>query len=76
MPSKNRIGRHEPGHLSQCGASEPLPEHRETPPLPIGQVQAASRQLGFQHPILLPKKSDHIALLALEPSEHRGEEHL
>ena len=45
MPSKNRIGRHERGHLSQCGASEP--EHRETPPLPIVQVQTASANWAF-----------------------------
>jgi hypothetical protein len=32
--------------------------------------------LGFQHAILLPKKLDHIALLALEPSEQRGEDYL
>jgi putative transposase len=32
--------------------------------------------LGFQRSILLPKKRDHIALLALEPSEQHGEEHL
>jgi hypothetical protein len=32
--------------------------------------------LSFQRPILLPKKRDHIALLALEPSEQRDEKHL
>ena len=76
MPSQNGVGRDKRRHVSQYGASEPLPEHRETPPLPIVQVQPASRQLGFQHAILLPKKHDHIALLSLEPSEQRGEEHL
>ena len=76
MPSKNGVGRDKRRHVSQYGASEPLPEHRETPPLPIVQVQPASRQLGSQHAILLPKKHDHIALLSLEPSEQRDEEHL
>jgi hypothetical protein len=57
-------------------ATEAVPEHRETLPLPIVQVQPASRQLRFQHPILLAKKHDHIALLALEPSEQRGDEHV
>jgi hypothetical protein len=76
MPSKNGVGRDERRHVSQYGATEPLPEHRETPPLRIVQLQPASRQLSFQRPILLPKKRDHIALLALEPSEQRSEEHL
>ena len=76
MPSQNGVVRDKRRHVSQYGASEPLPEYRETPPLPIVQVQPASRQLGFQHAILLPKKHDHIALLSLEPSEQRGEEHL
>jgi hypothetical protein len=35
LPSKNRVGRNERGQLSQCGASEPLPQHRETSPLRI-----------------------------------------
>ena len=76
MPSNNRVRRDERRHLSEDSASEPLPEHRETQPLPIVQVQTASRQLGFQHPILFPKKHDHIALLALEPSQQSGEEQL
>jgi hypothetical protein len=44
--------------------------------LRIGQLQPASGQLCFQRAILLAKERDHITLLALEPSEHRGEEHL
>ena len=76
MPSKNCIGRDERRHLAQCGASEPPPQDRETSPLRIVQLQAASGQLGFQRPILLAEKRDHITLLALEPSEQRDEEHL
>ena len=76
MPSKSRVWGDERGYFSEYAASEALPEYRKTPPLPIVQVQPASCQLGFQHPILLPEKDDHVALLALEPSEQRGEEHL
>jgi len=76
MPSKNRIGRDERRHLSQDAASKSLPEHREPPSLGIVQLQPPSSQLGFQRAILLAKKRDHIALLALEPSEQSGEEHL
>ena len=76
MPSKNGVGRDERRHVSQYGASEPLPEHREPPALPIVEPQPASGQLRFQRAILLAKERDHITLLALEPSEQRGEEHL
>jgi hypothetical protein len=76
MPSKNRVGRHERGHLSQCGAAEPLPEHRETSPLRIVEPQTAWGQLCFQRAILLAKERDGITLLALEPPEQRGKEHL
>jgi len=44
--------------------------------LRIGHPQPPSRQLRFQHTVLLAKKRDHITLLAFEPSEQRGEEHL
>ena len=76
MPSQNGVWGDKRRYVSEYGASEPLPKHRETPPLRIVQPQPASRQLGFQRAILLPKKRNHIALLALEPSEQRGEEHL
>ena len=72
MPSKNRVGRDKRGHLSQCGTSEPLPQHRETPPLRVVQPQPASSQLCFQRAILLAKKRDRITLLTLEPSEQRS----
>ena len=43
---------------------------------PTGIVDLRRPANCFQHAILLPKKLDHLALLALEPSEQRGEEHL
>ena len=55
MPSKNRVRRDERRHLPEDSASEPLPEHRETPTLLIAQLQAASGQLCFQRAILLAK---------------------
>ena len=70
---------------------EPYRASRAWPPLSVRRVRARAprdaavahrssadgvRQLGFQHPILLPKKNDHIAFLALEPSQQRGEEQL
>jgi hypothetical protein len=33
MPSENGVRRHERRDVSEYGASQPLPEHRETPPL-------------------------------------------
>jgi len=56
-------------HLSEDRASEPVPEHRETPTLLIVQLQPASGQLLLQRAILLAKERDHVALLALEPSK-------
>ena len=50
--------------------------HRETPPLPIVQVQPASGDCAFSVLILLAKERDFITLLAVEPSEQRDEEHL
>ena len=44
--------------------------------LPIVQPESASDELCFQRAILLAKVRDHIALLALEPSEQDSEEHL
>ena len=35
MPSQNGVGRDKRRHVSQYGASEPLPEHREPPSLRI-----------------------------------------
>jgi hypothetical protein len=69
MPSKNRVWGDERRYLSEYGTSEPLPKHGETPSLRIVQLQPVSCQLVFQRPILLPKKHDHIAWIALEPSE-------
>jgi hypothetical protein len=76
VPSKNRVWRDERCHLSQHGASQSLPEHREAPALCIGQVKSASNQLCLQCAVLFAKKRDHIALLALKPSEQRCEQHL
>ena len=45
MPSKNRVRLDERGNLEQCGASEPLPQHRETPPLRIVQPRPPAGQL-------------------------------
>ena len=70
------VGRHERRYVSQHGASEPLPQLCETSPLRIGEPRPPSRQLRFQHTVRLAKKRDHITLLAFEPSEQRGEEHL
>ena len=39
-------------------------------------MQPASGQLCFQRAILLVKERNRITLLAVEPSEQRGEEHL
>lgn len=76
MPSKNRVWRDERRHVPQCGASEPLTEHRETAALSIVQPQPAPDQLCLQRTILLAKEGDHIPLRPLEPSEQPGEEHL
>jgi hypothetical protein len=76
VPSKNCVGGDERRHVSQHGASEPLPQHREPSALPVGQLQPAPNQLGFQRPILLAKEDDQIALLALQPSEQCREEKL
>src|SRR4029453_11868032 len=65
MPAKNCVRRDERPHLSEDSASEPLPEHRETPALLIVQLQPAFGQLCFQRAILLAKERDHIALLPL-----------
>ena len=73
MPSKNRIGRDERRHLTQCGVAEPLPQHREISPLRIVGPQPASGQLCCQRPILLAKERDRITLLAVEPSAQRDE---
>ena len=76
MPSKNRIGRDERRHLTQCRAAEALPQHRETSPLRVVQPQPASSQLCFQRATLFAQECDHTALLALQLSEQREEEHL
>jgi len=76
MPSKNRLRCDERRHPSQNAASKSLPEHREPPPLGIVQLHPPSRKLGLQCAILLAKERDHVALLALEPSRDRREEHL
>ena len=66
MPSKNGIGRDERHHLAQRGASEPLPQHRETAPLRIVQPQPACGQLCFQRAIVLAKERDHVGLPAAQ----------
>ncbi len=76
MPSKNRVGRDERRPLSQNAAAKSLSQYREPPSLGIVQPQPASTQLGFQRAILLAKERDHIAVLTIEPSEHRRKEHL
>ena len=76
MPSKNRVRRDERRHLSQNAAAKSLSQYREPPSLGIVQPQPASTQLGFQRAILLAKERDHIAVLTIEPSEHRRKEHL
>jgi transposase InsO family protein len=76
MPSKDGVGGDERRHVLQYGASEPLPEHRETPALSIRQPQPAAGQLRFQGAIFLAQERDHITLLSFEPSEQRGEQHL
>jgi len=76
MPSKNRVRCDECRHLSQNAAAKSLSQYREPPSLGIVQPQPASTQLGFQRAILLAKERDHIAVLTIEPSEHRRKEHL
>jgi len=76
MPSKNGIGRHQRCHVTQYGPSETLSEHGQAPALHIIQPQSKAGQLCFQCTILLAKKRDHIALLALEPSKQGREQDL
>jgi hypothetical protein len=51
-----------------------VPEHREPPPLTVGQPHTAAAQLRFQNPVLLAQEGDDIALLSLKPCEERSQQ--
>jgi hypothetical protein len=67
MPAQNRVRRHE-----GCDVGRPtadlLPEHRESPPLIVGQSPAVAAQLRLQHAVLFAQELDDVSLLALKPA--------
>jgi hypothetical protein len=71
-----RVWRDERRDLSQHAASESQPQYREPSALIVIQPEPPAAQLRLERAVLFEEEGDYIALLPLEPSKQRREQHL
>jgi hypothetical protein len=76
MPAEDRVRRDKSRDVAKCGSADLMSEHRQPPPLIVGQADATAAQLRLQDPVLFAQEIDDIALLALEPAKERHEQEM
>ena len=76
VPAENGVRRDDGRHVAQRAASESLPKHREPSTLVIVRPQPPAAQPCLQRAVPFVEKGNHVALLALEPSQQRRQQHL
>jgi hypothetical protein len=76
MPAEDRVRCHKSRDVAKGSSADLLSQHRQPPPLIVGQLDATAAQLRLQSPVLFAQEVDDIALLLLEPSEERHEEEM
>ena len=76
VPAKNRVRRHDSGHLRQHPSPELLSAHSESPPLGIGESQRSRPQLLQENTILFAEIVNQVFLVAVYPTGEREHEEL
>jgi hypothetical protein len=74
MPSKNRVGRHDRGHVPEHPAPKAVAKFGEASPLVVIKMQAPSLEPRLQHPVLFAEERDDVLLLSLKPPAQRRDQ--